>query len=188
MPARPQQQEPYSNWLEGYLGVRCADAEYPRRLAHWRALGDMAGRDSRFGELWWWQDAPCSKWPAAPDRYAGPWTARTAAPILIVGNFFDPATHYSGAVASNQLLSNSRLLSYAGWGHCAFGRSQCATEYILSYLTDGSLPAEGTVCPANANPFAAPEDPSLARLALVAKAPRVPPPPIGLPPPRPGRP
>ena len=73
--------------------------------------------------------------------------------MLIVGNTFDGVTDYSGAVATSKLLPNSRLLTYAGWGHTAFGRSACVTEYTVAYLADGKLPPEGTVCPANPNPF-----------------------------------
>jgi hypothetical protein len=95
----------------------------------------------------------CANWPTARDRYIGPWTAKTSAPVLVVGNFFDGVTDYAGAVASSRLLKNSRLLSYAGWGHTAFGRSDCVTEHVVRYLQNGTLPARGTICPANPNPF-----------------------------------
>ena len=75
--------------------------------------------------------------------------------MLVVGNFFDGVTDYAGAEASARLLRNSRLLSYAGWGHTAYGRSECATEHIDAYLVSGTLPPRGTVCPANPNPFLA---------------------------------
>ena len=48
---------------------------------------------------------------------------------------------------------DSRLLSYAGWGHTAYDRSECTTEFIDAYLLNGALPPKGTVCPANPNPF-----------------------------------
>ena len=108
---------------------------------------------SRFGPFWWWFNNGCADWPVAPDRYVGPWTARTSAPVLVVGNFFDGVTDYAGAVASSKLLRNARLLSYAGWGHTAYGRSECTTEYVDAYLVSGALPPVGTVCPANPNPF-----------------------------------
>ena len=87
------------------------------------------------------------------DRYIGPWTATTSTPVLVVGNFFDGVTDYAGAQAVNGFLGGSRLLSYAGWGHTAYGRSACATASTDAYLLNGSLPPEGTVCPANPNPF-----------------------------------
>jgi hypothetical protein len=75
------------------------------------------------------------------------------------------------------LLKNSRLLSYAGWGHTAFERSECVTQYVVDYLLDGSLPPVGTVCPANPNPFVT--------VAERRTAPRLPT--IGLPPSKPSR-
>ncbi len=146
--------ESYDNGLDAFYGNHCADSEYPSTFTGFKATARFAERDSRFGPLWWWNNAPCATWPTSPDRYTGPWTARTSAPVLVVGNYFDPATDYAGAVASDTLLANSRLLSYAGWGHTAFGRNGCATDYIASYLLDGTLPPTGTVCPANPNPFA----------------------------------
>jgi pimeloyl-ACP methyl ester carboxylesterase len=152
--ARPaSNQEFYDNWFEAFYGNHCADADYPATFREFRAVGRYAEVDSRFGASWWWFNAPCSNWPSSADRYMGPWTARTSAPVLVVGNYFDPATDYKGAVASDELLPNSRLLSYAGWGHCAFGRSACATEHIVRYLSDGTLPPRNTVCPENPNPF-----------------------------------
>ncbi len=75
--------------------------------------------------------------------------------MLVVGNFFDGVTDFAGAEASARLLRNSRLLAYAGWGHTAYGRSECVTEHIDAYLVAGTLPPQGTVCPANPNPFIA---------------------------------
>jgi hypothetical protein len=139
--------------FDAYYGNQCADTDYPRSFGEFRAVGRYAEMDSRFGPGWWWSNAPCAGWPSSSDRHLGPWTARTAAPVLVVGNYFDPATDYAGAVASDALLPNSRLLSYAGWGHTAFGRSECVTAHVIGYLVEGTLPPRDTVCPANPNPF-----------------------------------
>jgi pimeloyl-ACP methyl ester carboxylesterase len=146
-------QEPYDNFVDAYYGNQCADTDYPSTFGEFRSVGRYAEMDSRFGPGWWWSNAPCAGWSSSRDRYIGPWTARTAAPVLVVGNYFDPATDYAGAVASDALLQNSRLLSYAGWGHTAFGRSECVTEHVVRYLVEGTLPPRDTVCPANPNPF-----------------------------------
>jgi pimeloyl-ACP methyl ester carboxylesterase len=148
--------ETYNNSFEAYFGNHCADAGYPRTLPGFKAVDAFAAAGSIYGPYWWWFNAACANWPVSPDRYVGPWTARTSAPVLVVGNFFDGVTDYAGAVASSKLLKNSRLLSYAGWGHTAFGRSSCATDHIIAYLRDGTLPPAGTVCPANFNPFLSP--------------------------------
>jgi hypothetical protein len=95
-----------------------------------------------------------------------------SAPVLVVGNYYDGVTAYAGAVASSKLLEGSRLLSYAGWGHTAMERSACVDAHVFRYILRGVLPREGTVCPANPNPF---EIPVTGRAAI--KTPH-----IGLPP------
>jgi pimeloyl-ACP methyl ester carboxylesterase len=174
----PSRQEEYPNLFEGFAGNHCADTEYPRTLPLFNAIDRFAAAGSRFGPFWWWTTASsCARWPTSRDRYGGPWTARTSAPVLVVGNYFDGVTDYDGAVASSELLANSRLLSYAGWGHTAFGRSQCSTDHMVRYLLDGTLPPRGTVCPANPNPFV-PVEAADARIARADNRPMV-----GLPPP-----
>ena len=163
----------YDNGFDAYFGNQCADTEYPSTFFEFRAIDVYARAGSRFGPFWWWFNNGCADWPVAPDRYVGPWTARTSAPVLVVGNFFDGVTDYAGAVASSKLLRNARLLSYAGWGHTAYGRSECTTEYVDAYLVSGALPPVGTVCPANPNPFL---DVAEARVAVQSA------PAVGLPP------
>lgn len=168
------EQEPYHfNGLDAFFGNHCADAEYPKGYQQWRAGDRFAAAGSRFGPAWWWGVAGCAAWPVNQDRYTGPWSTRTANPMLIVGNRFDPATDYAGAQASARLLRNSRLLTYEGWGHTAFGRSACVSDAVVAYLVDGTLPAPDTRCAANPNPFL----PTSARLSARSADPQ-----IGLPP------
>jgi len=150
-------QEQYANGYDAMAGYICGDTEFPRPFAAWSIFGDFAAYHSTFGPLMlWWVGPACATWPAASDRYVGPWEVRTSAPVLVVGNYFDGVTDYGGAVATSKLLRNSRLLSYAGWGHTAYGQSSatpCVTDHIVNYLYDGTLPPKGTVCPAPPNPF-----------------------------------
>ena len=93
------------------------------------------------------------------DAYRGPFNQRTAAPVLVVGNYWDPATNYDDAVSSAALLPNSRLLSSDSWGHTAYGTSACVTGAVDEYLLRGTLPAKGTVCVGDVQPFQpAPEE------------------------------
>src|SRR5262249_34597212 len=44
-----------------------------------------------FGRAWTWISSICAVWPGrSDDRYTGPWTAATANPVLVVGNFLRP--------------------------------------------------------------------------------------------------
>ena len=155
---------PYSNGLETFLSVDCTDAYHPKKLADWPALS--AQEDKRapyFGRLWAWGTAPCARdaWTVRDaDAWTGPFDRRTAEPVLVVGNYWDPATNYQGAVTSAQLLPNSRLLSSDSWGHTAYGTSACVTGAIDAYLLRGALPAKGAVCVGDVQPFVETPEPA----------------------------
>ncbi|MFJ6196112.1 alpha/beta hydrolase [Micromonospora sp. NPDC092111] len=158
--AREQQRRydfPYNNGLETFLGVDCTDAYHPKKLADWPALSAQEDRRAPyFGRAWAWATAPCARdaWTVRDsDAWTGPFDRRTAAPVLVVGNYWDPATNYQGAVTSAKLLPNSRLLSSDNWGHTAYGTSACATDAVDAYLLRGVLPAKGTVCVGDEQPF-----------------------------------
>jgi pimeloyl-ACP methyl ester carboxylesterase len=147
----------YLNWLEGFPGVLCSDSENPRSYAAWSAAGVQADRDSYFGRLWTWASSPCAQWPMTDlGRYDGPYTARTASPVLVVGNRYDPATPYAGAQAVRRLLPNSSLLTVDVAGHTSLGANACAGAVIGQYLLDPASVAvavDGMTCPAEFNPF-----------------------------------
>ncbi|MEV6596637.1 alpha/beta hydrolase [Actinoplanes sp. NPDC051346] len=156
----PARDFPYDNGLETFAGVACTDGLHPKDAASWPAL--TAKSDKRapyFGRAWAWSTAACAAntWTVRDeDAYRGPFTKRTAAPVLVVGNYWDPATNYVEAVESAKLLPNSRLLSSTNWGHTAYGTSKCATDAIDTYLLTGTLPAVGTVCEGDIQPFTEP--------------------------------
>ncbi len=110
-----------------------------------------------FGPIWTWRSSICAAWPFGDaDRYIGPWNHRTSNPVLVIGNLFDPATRYQGAVLASNLLPNSRLLTVHGWGHTSLFMSQCADAVQTRYLVDLALPPVGTVCEQDRVPFTGP--------------------------------
>jgi hypothetical protein len=147
----------------------CSDTVNPTSFAQWRRAVHAAARRTRyFGRAWGWRGSACLPWSrtAGQDRYLGPWTARTASPVLVVGNFFDPATRYQGAVTASRLLPRSRLLSYAGWGHVAYlARGNfCVDDTVTRYLVTLQTPPSGTVCAPEGSPFGPTEASARARL------------------------
>ena len=146
----------YRNFVESLPGVLCSESDNPLRYESWVAAARAEDdRNPYFGRPWTWLTSICQPWPGQDaDRYAGPWTADTATPVLVVGNLFDPSTPYSGAVVVADLLPNSTLLTYQGWGHTAFGSGNfCVDSTVVQYLISRQTPPDGAVCAAEGSPF-----------------------------------
>jgi pimeloyl-ACP methyl ester carboxylesterase len=145
----------YPNFIEAFPGVACSDSDNPDSYPAWSTQGAAADEQfGYFGRIWTWVSSICAAWPGADaDRYTGPFTAQTANPVLVVGNTFDPATRYQGAVTVAGLLPNSRLLTLHGWGHVSLFLSQCADNAVASYLLTAVTPPPGTVCEQDLVPF-----------------------------------
>ena len=154
---QPTAVDDYVNAVEGPPGVACSDSDNPLEYDAWPAAAQQADAQYRyFGRIWTWFSSECQPWPGQDnDRYTGPWNSTTATPVLVVGNYFDPATRYQGAVTASRLLPGSRLLSYAGWGHTAFlsAGNDCVNAAVVQYLLTTQLPASGTVCQPAGSPF-----------------------------------
>ena len=169
---------PYDNSIESFSGVLCTDSLDPRRAAAWPDAADRAARTAPyFGRLWTWASVQCAEntWTAQDeDAYRGPFTRRTSAPVLVVGNLWDPATNYDGAVQAARLLPNSRLLSSDSWGHTAYGSSACVTRAMERYLLRQVVPAEGTRCRGDVQPFETRTGPQAGVAGTGSRAPIVP--------------
>lgn len=151
---------PYFNGPEAFQSVLCTDGRNPSQASDWATYAAQNDRTAPgFGRLWTWVSAPCatSTWTVRDeDSYRGPFTRTTANPVLVVGNYWDPATNYQGAVTTSKLLPNSRLLRSDSWGHTAYGTSACVDTAVERYLMTKKVPAAGTTCVGDAQPFSDP--------------------------------
>ncbi|MER7764514.1 alpha/beta hydrolase [Streptomyces sp. NPDC097619] len=145
---------------DSYYGVNCQDKPYPaapRAFAHlaraWEKQAPTFGRYQAF-------DAPpCATWPVPAreaERYRGPWNKRTAHPVLVVGNTFDPATQYRFSQNMDRQLADSVLVTVDMIEHCAVGRSKELNALVTAYLVDGTVPRRGQVLQPDAEAFPAP--------------------------------
>jgi pimeloyl-ACP methyl ester carboxylesterase len=145
---------PYTGDESG-LGVNCTDEPFPRTQAvfpiaaqRWERESPTVGRAHAFSQV------ACATWPTRqPDRYGGPWNRRTANPVLLFGNYHDPATNYGFNLRMAAELGSARLVSVDAFGHTILGDSACADDIAARYLVDLVVPAEGTVCQPNSQPF-----------------------------------
>ncbi|MER6765702.1 alpha/beta hydrolase [Amycolatopsis sp. NPDC000746] len=145
---------------DSYLAVNCADK--PMRIKQEQVPG-IAGKADResptFGRYQVFSDiAACPVWPAAKtsDPYRGPWRANTATPVLVVSNFYDPATRYRFGQRMAEELGNSRLLSVDSFGHCILGSARGVDDATAAYLIDLKVPADGQVFQPDRQPFTPP--------------------------------
>ncbi|MFL6270930.1 MAG: alpha/beta hydrolase [Actinomycetes bacterium] len=161
------QQEEYPNFVEGFPGVACSETHNPSNVGAWaRAARAQDRQYPYFGRPWTWFTSACEPWPGwDEDHFDGPWNHSTANPVLVIGNRFDPATPYHGAVTVDRLLPRSRLLTLDGWGHTSLFASACVDGYVSTYLLTSRVPPKGTVCAPDVVPFAQPATTQSARAA-----------------------
>jgi pimeloyl-ACP methyl ester carboxylesterase len=135
------------------LSVICGESPNPETEA--AASAQVLVSYHRAGLSGWPFVAYCVGWTArASNPYLGPWNTPTAAPVLVVGNIFDPATAYPSSVRMSQELANARLLTVNGFGHTELlNPSACAQAFIADYIISGTLPPAGTTCNQDKQPF-----------------------------------
>lgn len=129
------------------LAVTCLDKPVPTDVAAYDALtaqfqqaSPFFGPDFQYGTL------ICAYWPAKATGKPEPLTADGAPPILLIGGTNDPATPYAEAVAVNQRLAGSVLLTRTGNGHTSYQTSPCSAGATDAYLINLTLPPDKTVC------------------------------------------
>ena len=151
----------YDNNVEAGFASYCSETRNPRNPWDYRRVATRADEQAPYvGAYWAYISLVCARWPArAQGRYAGPWTATTSSPLLLLNPRFDPATPHRNAVTMNRLLPGSRLLTVNGWGHTAAQtHSPCADAAIRRYLLQHALPSAGATCPPGVVPFTSPAE------------------------------
>jgi pimeloyl-ACP methyl ester carboxylesterase len=142
------------------FAIAGSERQWPEDVDAYLARGAREWVDSpHFWSHFAYSEIPFALWPVRDeDAYGGPFAVDPSSPPpLVVGTTYDPATPYSSAVGLVEVLGNARLLTMEGDGHGAYGRnSECIDNATDSYLIEGTLPAEGTVCQQEV-PFLAPE-------------------------------
>lgn len=145
--------ETYTTSAGRQLAVICGESpnpETPETIARQAELSF-----ARAGLSPWPFTASCLGWTArATAPYLGPWNNRTAQPVLVIANSFDPATAFGSSVRLAQELDDARLLPVNGFGHTVLlNPSHCAQDHITAYLTALALPPTGAACSEDHAPF-----------------------------------
>ncbi len=142
---------------DSYYAVNCTDKPFLRTNRFWENTANRWEKESpTFGRYQAASDLlTCPTWPTRnPDRWVGPWNRNTKNPIVVVGNYYDPATQYLFSERMAKQLGNARLISVDSFGHCILGRSAGTDAAVAKYLVDLTPPADGSVYQPNVQPFA----------------------------------
>jgi pimeloyl-ACP methyl ester carboxylesterase len=142
---------------DSYYGVNCTDKPFlhvpelfPLVAKQWERESPTFGRSQAASDL-----LTCASWPVRhPDRWSGPWNRKTPNPVVVVGNYYDPATQYKFAQHMARELGNARLISVDAFGHCILGDSAGVDTLVTDYLVNLKAPANGQVFQPNVQPFA----------------------------------
>ncbi|WP_395292874.1 alpha/beta hydrolase [Kitasatospora hibisci] len=142
---------------DSYYGVNCQDKPYPSNPRVFANLARSWERESpTFGRYQAFDAPACASWPAPArdaERYSGPWNRRTANPVMVIGNLYDPATQYEFAERMQRQLGSAVLVTVDVVEHCAVGRSAELGKLVTSYLVDKTVPAPGQVLKPDAEAF-----------------------------------
>jgi pimeloyl-ACP methyl ester carboxylesterase len=152
----PVADAPDDTRLAAGMATTCADTVNPEPFLDWSTAAEAEDNRARyFGRLWAWSAQACATWRLFDNaRDLGPYTPSTSAPLLMIGNRFDPATSYSGALVVSRAFKGSRLLTVSGYGHTSLvAPSACSRDALDTYLIYIELPPEGTVCEPDTGPF-----------------------------------
>ncbi len=153
---RPLPESPYTG-DDSYYAVNCIDKPFAKTNRNWVTTANKWEKESpTFGRYQAASDLlTCPTWPTRnPDRWIGPWHRKTKNPIVVVGNYYDPATQYIFSQRMTKQLGNARLISVDAFGHCILGDSAGADAAVTRYLVDLTAPVNGSVYHPNVDPFA----------------------------------
>ncbi|ALG07234.1 alpha/beta fold hydrolase [Kibdelosporangium phytohabitans] len=124
----------------------CADYAMPiHSFAEYKALEkveDKLAPDMRGGVLGHSAIAGCFGLEESVTNPQRRLNIKNAPRIYMLNALYDPATPYEWAVnAHRQSKDTTELLTYEGWGHGVYGRSECTTAPIDQYLVSTKVPS-----------------------------------------------
>ena len=136
------------NLLEALSAVDCLDhpeheslAQIEAGAAHFDKVAPVFGPSAA------WYSYSCSNWPEPRIQPVPDYSAKGAAPILVLGTTRDPATPYQQAVNLAHELDSGVLLSRDGDGHTAYSSGNtCIDDTVDAYLANATVPPDGKMC------------------------------------------
>jgi pimeloyl-ACP methyl ester carboxylesterase len=155
------QNVPADNLQAALMAINCADdpdrpdeAQISKDLKQLRAEYEQAS--PVFGRYRLTELLMCYGRPKGTDFIRDRVKDVHSARMLLVGTRGDPATPYRWTVETAARLGSSAVvLDNKGDGHTGYTSSKCVHQKIDDYLLYGSLPPNGSSCPADGNDWSA---------------------------------
>ena len=128
------------------LATHCNDTptRVPPERAH-QLASQWQQRSALFGPLFAGRLLLCSAWPVPAPPPAS--EDRPLPPVLVVTTAGDPVTPAEGARRTAQSMPSATLVTWQGQAHGALAHSPCVVDLVTRFLTDASVPRQGTLCP-----------------------------------------
>ncbi|QIW97717.1 hypothetical protein AMS68_003235 [Peltaster fructicola] len=126
-------------------GIACSDG-LPRTKQtkeEYKEYADtIIAQSSLIGASWAEIQMPCTAWQVRPAwRYSGDFVARTAHPILFIGNTYDPVTPVRNAFTMAKGFDGAIVLQQDSEGHCSYASpSMCTGKALRRYFQTGEMP------------------------------------------------
>ncbi len=134
--------------LDGALVTGCNDTTVrlpPQRGAD--IVGDWTSRYPLFGGKQAQQLLRCTGWPIPQETPPAP-ANPALPPIPVITTAHDPLTPALGSDHMARQLPSGSSVTWQGTGHGAVGRSDCVTAAVSRFFVHGTVPTQGTACPA----------------------------------------
>ncbi|KAJ7064209.1 TAP-like protein-domain-containing protein [Mycena amicta] len=149
---------PSTDPVAATFGIMCGDAvEVHDTIEELTAFYLNAAKLSQFAEFLVGSGrVTCSGWKVYREgRFTGPVAAaNTSFPMLFLSNTADPVTPIESALKTLANFPGSAILIQDSPGHTSTtAPSLCTSGFLKDYMTNGTLPPPGTVCPVDATLF-----------------------------------
>lgn len=140
------------------LGIQCGDVRSrSHSLEELQPALDRLRNTSRvMGDISSLTAMSCATWKFDnKHRYDGAWANLTTNhPMMIVTNTFDGHTPPQSAYNTSAIFEDSVVLEINGYGHSSANLvSKCATQHLLTYFVNGTLPEPHTRCEVDLLPY-----------------------------------
>ncbi|PNP42207.1 hypothetical protein TGAMA5MH_05889 [Trichoderma gamsii] len=149
--------------------VLCGDgSDISNRAIDWWTghVSQQRKQSKLFGFSWASIRFKCATWPfranwdfqgpfRTPTHSANLETDRPAAPLLFLSSQLDPVTPFSLAEEAASSHAGSVIVRQKSFGHTAWASapSKCTWKIVADYLSQGTMPKNGTVCKADCGPW-----------------------------------